>query len=124
MTLKIRRMKSYHPRKRGSGLVKQALHDMQHVMSRDIGELLVLAKEGAKEQISAAQHRAKSTFLKTAPEMSKEASKLGNLYVTRVREYLDSIDEVIHSNPFTLDPATISRCYTTAAQLEKQLQVA
>jgi hypothetical protein len=126
MTLKIRRMKSYHPRNRtrGSSLVRQALHDMQHVLSRDIGELLVLAKEGAKGQISDAQHKAKSTFLKTAPEMSKEASKLGDLYVTSVREYLNSIDEIIHSNPLTLDPATISRCYATTAQLEKQLKAA
>ncbi len=126
MTLKLRRMKAYHPRKRRKkgDLYKQTLHDLQHRLSADVGSLLLLVKEGSKEQIEKAHIQAKTDFLKTAPEMKHVANLLGERYITSVCQYLDSIDKLIHSNLFSLDPATINQCYTTTQKLERELLAA
>jgi hypothetical protein len=126
MGQRLRRMKIYHPRRRikGLDLHKQSLHDLQHRISADIGCLIVLCEEGNAHQISSAQQNARSGFLKHATEMEKIAQKMGDRYLRAVRDYLDSIDIIVHSDSVWLDEAKIRNCYTMTERLEKEISAA
>ncbi|MGC1878399.1 MAG: hypothetical protein WA347_04740 [Rhabdochlamydiaceae bacterium] len=126
MGLRLRRMKAYHPRRRikGLDLHKQNLNDIKHRISSDIGCLIVLFEEGNPDQITSAQQKAKSDFLKYGTEMQKIAQKMGDRYQRAVRDYLDSIDIIVHSTSEWLDEAKITNCYTMTEKLEKELSAA
>jgi len=126
MPIQYRRMRPYYPRKRSSGLKiqKQQLYDWQHKLSGDIGSLIVFIEEGQKDQVEQARIKAKSNFHKFAPEMQKLASGMGEKFAKAVREYLDSIDTIIHSEPGWLDDEKIKHCYTATEKLEKEIKVA
>jgi hypothetical protein len=116
-------MQTYHPRRRikGLDLYKQSLHDLKHKISSNIGCLIVLYEAGNFNQIISARQKAKSDFLKYASEMQKIAQKMGERYRRAVRDYLDSIDIIVHSNLEWLDEAKISHCYTMTERLEKEI---
>lgn len=126
MAPRLRRMKSYRPRRRSKGLDlhKQALHDLKHKISSDIGSLIVLYEEGSPTQITQAQLKAKSDFLKHSTEMQKIAQKMGERYLRAVRDYLDSVDIIVHSSATWLDEAKINHCYTMTEKLEKEIAAA
>jgi intein-encoded DNA endonuclease-like protein len=126
MAPRLRKMKTYRPRRRTKGLdlYKQSLHDLKHRISSNVGSLIVLFEEGNLNQITAAQQKAKSDFLKHASEMQKIAQKLGERYLRAVRDYLDSVDIIVHSNAEWLDEAKINNCYTMAEKLEKEISAA
>jgi hypothetical protein len=119
-------MKTYRPRRRVKGLDlhKQALHDLKHKISSDVGSLIVLYEEGNPTQITEAQQKAKSDFLKHASEMQKIAQKMGDRFLRAVRDYLDSVDMIVHSSSNWLDEAKINHCYTMTEKLEKELTAA
>ncbi len=121
-----RRMKAYRPRKRSSAidLDKQALHDIAHKISSDVGGLIVLIEEGNTTQIAHAQQRAKSDFLKHRTEMEKIAQKMGDRFVRAVRDYLDSIDTIVHSGPSWIDQEKVRQCFTMTQKLEKEISAA
>jgi len=124
MAPRLRRMKKYYPRRRAKGLDlnKQALRDLQHKISADIGGLIILLEEGNPEQILSIQQKAKSDYLKHASEMQKLAQKIGDRYLRAVRDYLDSIDIIVHSE--WLDEAKIKHCFAMTAKLERELSAA
>lgn len=126
MAPRLRRMKSYRPRRRAKqlDLHKQALHDLKHRISSDIGSLIVLFEEGNPTQITQAQQKARSHFLKHASEMQKIAQKMGERYLRAVRDYLDSVDVIVHSSSTWLDEAKISHCYSMTEKLEKEITAA
>jgi len=126
MPVQYRRMHPYHPRKRSSGLKlqKQQLCDWQHMLSSDIGSIIVLIEEGKKEQVEQARLKAKSDFIKFGPEMQKLASAMGEKFAKAVREYLDSLDSIIHSTPSWMDDEKIKHCYTVTEKLEKEIRAA
>jgi hypothetical protein len=126
MAPRLRKMKTYHPRKRTKGLdlYKQCLHDLKHKISADVGSLIVLFEEGNMTQITSAKQKAKSDFLKYASEMQKIAQKMGDRYARAVRDYLESIDIIVHSNSEWLDEAKINSCYTMAERLGKEISAA
>ena len=122
----LRRMKPYRPRRRSKklGSEKQMLRDLKHKISSDIGKLLVFIEEGNTEQASLAMQQAKNDFLKHSVEMQKIAQKLGDRYVGAVRDYLDSIDTIVHSQAAWIDEAKIRHCQMMTQKLEKELSVA
>jgi hypothetical protein len=123
---RLRRMRTYHPRRRTKGLdlYKQMLYDLKHKISADVGSLIVLFEEGNFNQIAFAQQKAKSDFLKHASEMQKIAQKMGDRYERAVRDFLDSVDMIVHSSSEWLDSAKISNCYTMTEKLEKEISAA
>jgi hypothetical protein len=127
MAPRLRRMKTYRPRKRRSkdlALQKQTLHDLTHKIHSDVGSFIVLIKEGNSEQITAAQQSAKRDFLKYAEEMQKVAQKMGNHFAHLVRAYLDSVDTIVHTQTAWIDDAKIRHCQVMISKLEKELAVA
>ncbi|HEY5235236.1 MAG TPA: hypothetical protein VIJ14_03565, partial [Rhabdochlamydiaceae bacterium] len=60
-----------------NALEKQMLVDLEKRISLNVGQFLVLTEEGELTQIALAHQRAKSEFLKFAPEMSRIALHLG-----------------------------------------------
>jgi hypothetical protein len=126
MAPRLRRMKKYHPRRRAKrlDLNKQALHDLQHKISTDIGSLIVLMEQGNPQQIAIVQQKAKSDYLKHAYEMQKIAQQMGDRFVRAVRDYLDSVDIIVHSNVEWLDEAKIKHCFAMTQKLEKELSAA
>lgn len=126
MAPRLRKMKTYRPRKRIQrlDLCKQALNDLKHKISADVGALIVLYEEGNQKQITEAQQKAKSDFLKHSAEMRKLAQKMGDRFVRAVRDYLDSIDVIVHSPSVWLDEAKIRHCYSMTEKLEKELVIA
>jgi len=126
MAPRLRRMKTYYPRRRRKGLDlhKQMLSDLKHRISSDVGSLIVLYEEGNTAQILAAQQKAKGDFLKYAGEMKTIAQKMGDRYERIVSDYLSSVDLIVHSNSPWLDEAKINHCYHMTEKLEKELRAA
>ncbi|MBS0620799.1 MAG: hypothetical protein JSS61_05005 [Verrucomicrobia bacterium] len=126
MAPRLRHMRAYRPRKRtkGASLHKQALHDLKHKISSNVGAMLVLHEEGDNSQFSLAQARAKSEFLKHRSEMEKIASTMGDRYMKAVRDYLNSVDTLLHVDPNWIDQEKIRTCYQMTERLEKELQIA
>jgi hypothetical protein len=126
MAPRLRRMKTYHPRRRTKSLDldKQSLHDLKHKINADVDSLIILFEEGNIDQIASAQQKAKGDLLKYAFEMQKLAQKMGDRYARAVRDYLESVDKIIHSNSEWLDEAKINHCYTTMQRLEKEISTA
>jgi hypothetical protein len=123
---RLRKMKAYRPRRRtrGKELYKQAIHDIKHRLSADIGGFISLLKEGNTSQISEAQQKAKADFLKHSEEMQKIAQKMGNKYFKAVREYLDSLDVIVHTNATWVDEEKIRHVYVTSERLDRELAAA
>ena len=119
-------MKPYRPRRRSSAidLNKQALHDLAHKISSDVGGLIVLIEEGNSSQIASAQQKAKSDFLKHRTEMEKIAQKMGDRFVRAVWDYLDSVDMIVHSGTTWIDREKIRQCFTMTEKLEKEISAA
>lgn len=125
MAPRLRKMKNYRPRRKRAqvsiDLQKQALHDLKHKISSDVGCLIVLYEEGNQTQITQAQAKAKSDFHKHSDEMVKIAKTLGDSTVRAVREYLDSVDLIVHAGSPWLDDAKIRNCFTMTEKLEKEI---
>ena len=123
---RLRKMHAYHPRRRtrGKELHKQAIHDIKHRISSDVNSYLILLKEGNATQITDAQIRAKTDFLKLSEEMQHIATKMGPKYVRAVRSYLDSVDAVVHTSKEWIDDATMSVCYKRSEELDRELSAA
>src|SRR6185369_8114362 len=64
-------------KKIANALEKQMLTDLEKRISLHLGSFLVLTEEGDPTQIALAHQKAKSEFLKFAPEMSRLALHLG-----------------------------------------------
>jgi hypothetical protein len=56
--------------------------------------------------------------------MQALANTMGGSFATAVREYLNSLDLIIHSEPGWIDEEKIRLCYTMTEKLEKQLLAA
>ncbi|MBI3236174.1 MAG: hypothetical protein HYZ48_00455 [Chlamydiales bacterium] len=120
-------MKSYAPRRRrGKSLEvhKQALRDLEHRMSREVSTLILLWEEGNAHAIETAKLKAKSQYLKHGNEMQKVAQTLGERYSRAVRDFLDSVDTILHSDSTWIDEAKVRRCYQMTQQLEKEISAA
>lgn len=127
MAPRLRRMKPYHPRRRrskGTLILKQSLADLKHKISGDVGSLIAMLEEGNVQQIPSLQQKAKSDLLKHRDEMQKIAEKMGERCAKAVRDYLDSVDVIIHTNPEWLDAEKIRNCFTMTQKLEKEIGAA
>ena len=126
MGARLRKMKPYHPRRRSKGINsnKQALHDLKHKLSADVGSFIVLLKQGNEVQIVQAQQKAKSDFLKHSMDMQKIAQQMGEKYVKVVREYLDSIDELVHTTSLWMDESKIHHCFQMSEKFDKEISAA
>ena len=103
---------------------KQKIIDLQHRLSASVGDFLVLLNEGNSQQIEHAKAKAKSDFLKYAPEMQHTAESLGGKFYRAVEDFLESIDMILHSAPGWIDEEKIARCYDSTQKLEKELKIA
>jgi predicted methyltransferase len=101
-------------------LEKQMLTDLEKRISINVGSYLVLTEEGDPTQIALAHQKAKSEFLKFAPEMSRLALHLGGEISYVVADFLDSVDVVLHND--LLDEDKISRCFHTTQRLQSELK--
>jgi len=103
-----------------NALEKQILVDLEKRISLNVGSYLVLTEEGDPTQIALAHQKAKSEFLKFAPEMSRLALRLGGEISYVVADFLDSVDVVLHND--LLDEDKISRCFHTTQRLQAELR--
>ena len=93
-------------------------------MSGEVSTLLLLCEEGSEQQIQAAKLKAKSGFLKYSDEMQQIAQQMGDRYVQAVRDFLSSVDEIVHSDTNWIDEAKVRNCYSMTQKLEKELGAA
>jgi hypothetical protein len=100
------------------------LLDLKHKINADVGKLLVFIEEGNTEQATLAMQQAKNGFLKHSNEMQKIAQKLGDRFASAVRDYLNSVDTIVHSQAAWVDEAKIRHCQMMTQKLEKELAVA
>lgn len=126
MAPRLRRMNPYHPRRRtrGKEIYKQAIHDIKHKLSTDVNGLLVLLKEGTSTQLADAKMKVKTAFLKHSEEMLHLAEKMGAKYAKSVREYLDSVDVIVHTSDLEVDNAKIHNLYSTSEKLDREISAA
>lgn len=102
-------------------LEKQRLSDMEHTVSADVGNFLVLLEEGSAADIEVARKKARGDLLKWGQEMQHIAQTLGGRYVKAVSEYINSIDTVLHCPTDFVDEEKVSDCFHTTRALEKML---
>lgn len=123
---RLRKMKPYYPRRRAKNveLHKQALRDLESKISREVSSLIVLIEEGNPDQIEAAKGKVRSDYLKHSDEMQKLAQLMGDRYSRAVRDFLDSIDVILHSGSPWIDEAKVRNCYNMTQKLEKELGAA
>ncbi|MEN9343224.1 MAG: hypothetical protein RLZZ453_11 [Chlamydiota bacterium] len=126
MSTRFRRIPSYKPRIRRTKkeISKQRLCDMQREISSHVGRLLVLIKEGNKEQVETAQYKARIDLIKTAPEMRKLAEKVNQTVYSATDRYLHSVEVVVHTPIIQIDPFSIDQCYLASRELEDNLKTA
>lgn len=126
MAPRLRKMRPYHPRRRAkkSDVRKQSLRDLEHKISSEVSGLVLLCEEGNQNQIEAAKQKAKSGYLKYGDEMQKIAQELGARYTRAVRDFLDSVDIIVHSDSHWIDEAKVRHCYTMTEKLTKEINVA
>ena len=110
-----------HPEKKSYPLQKQLLHDIEHKLSIDLGQFLLLIEEGKPEEIDHAQKMARGDLLKYGPEMQKLAQTLGAEYPNVVFQFLDSVDNLVHCPINFVDEVKINLCYKTMRTLERML---
>ncbi len=103
-------------------LQKQNLSDLERRISMHVGNFLVLIEEGSQTQIEQAKQKAQSELLKIGPDMEKVAQEIGGKFPVFVRDYLDSVDSILHSASGFVDDAKITRCFNTTQKLEKAVQ--
>lgn len=100
---------------------KQMLEDLEHRISLNLGNYIVLTEEGDPQQIAMAHQKAKSEFIKFGPEMHKIAQHIGGSISDAVDAYLSSVDTLLHTSGW-LDDDTISQCFDTTQRLESELK--
>ncbi len=130
MTLNLRRMKKYNPRRSSKEikLNKQKLKDLEHKIKADVGEFLVQIKEGSPEEVLKSSQRTKNDLLKIGPDMEKMAAEIGGRFPKIVHEFLHTVDVLLHpihtkSEPIDLwlDDAKIHSCHIATQKLEDAL---
>jgi hypothetical protein len=123
-------MKKYHPRRSSKEikLNKQKLIDLEHQLKADVGELLVLLKEGSQEDVIKTSQKTKSDLSKFGPDMEKVAAEIGGRFPKMVNEFLHTVDNIvrhpstpIENNTLWVDEAKIQSCYTATQRLEDAL---
>ena len=121
---RLRKMKPYHPRRsaRSLRLTRQQLLDLESKISMDIGTFLVLLEEGNAEQIELAARKARSDFLKHAPDIKKLGIEMGSNFPHLVDEFLSSIDTLLHIGQNWIDEGKMKDCYNATSKLEKALK--
>ncbi len=102
-------------------LEKQRLSDMEHKISADVGNFIVLLEEGTSTEIDNARKRARGDLLKWGTEMQQIAQTLGSNYVEAVSGYINTIDTVLHCPPDFVDEEKVSECFQVTRKLEKML---
>jgi hypothetical protein len=123
--VKLRKMKAFQPRTKRARTVrlsKQQLIDLEHKISADIGSFLVLLEQGNAEQVTSASQKARSDFLKLGPDMKKLATQMGGAFPKHVSDFLDSIDNILHTGVNWLDEGKIKDCYCATQRLEEALK--
>ena len=130
MTLNLRRMRKYHPRRSSKEikLNKQKLIDLEHQIKSDVGEFLVLIKEGSQEDALKSYKKTRGDLLKYRPDMEKVAEEIGGRVPKCVNEFLHTVDTILQnpespSESLTLwvDDAKINSCYNATQKLENIL---
>jgi len=105
-------------------LHKQLLKDLEHRLSKDLGEFLVLIEEANETAIDRAKQNARSSLLKYGPEMRKTAQLLGGKMPELVQSFLETIDNTLHAAQGWIDEAQILKCYRQTEELEKEIRAA
>lgn len=130
MTLNLRRMQKYHPRRSSKEikLNKQKLMDLEHRIKAGMGEFLVHIQEGATEEALKVSQKTRNDLLKFGPDMEKVAEQIGGRLPKFVHEFLHTVDTITHtphsssdSLSLWVDDAKIKSCYTATQKLENAL---
>ena len=106
------------------GLEKQQLADLEHLITKDVNNFLVLLETGSAQEIDQALHKARNDLMKFKPDMQKIAEKLGGNLPSIVDAFLTIADDVLHTTISMIDEALVSKCYQSTAKLEKELKAA
>jgi hypothetical protein len=123
-------MKKYHPRRSSKEikLNKQKLIDLEHQIKSDIGEFLVLIKEGMGEEAVKSSQKTKNALLKFGPDMEKVAAEIGGRVPKFVHEFLHTVDCLLPpshvapaSSSLWVDDNKIESCHTATRKLEDLL---
>ena len=102
-------------------LEKQRLSDMEHKISADVGNFIVLLEEGSAIDANNARKKARADLLKWGQEMQHIAQTLGGAYPETVSGYINSIDTVLHCRTESVDHDKLNHCYNSTRDLEKML---
>lgn len=126
MAPRLRKMEAFRPRPRKKRIMetKTTLLDLERKISQDLGALILFIEQKETLKISSLQLRLRADVHKHADQMAEAAKPLGPKAVAAVRQFLDSLNSVLHTKPEFIDPALLHTCYAKQQELEKILQAA
>ncbi len=109
---------------KGLELTKQMLHDLKHRFNTDVESLIAFAEQGNRDLLSTNRMKLKRDLLKYGGEMEKIAMRLGTKAVRYTRTFLDSLNEILHTESLWLDREKTQNFYKAVEQLESFLRAA
>lgn len=121
MKIKPRSMKKYTPRKKRASkdIQKQQLKDFEHLLSMDLGSLLVLLEEGTKKQAEQARAKMGSDLRKYGSDLEEVGRALGEDFPTVIRDYIKNMIQISQNTATDIDPAILNDHLKYAEKLRK-----
>ena len=124
MTLKVRKLKKYYPRRSATIMrpLRENLHNLEIKIQADLVLFLAAIQKGSKEDLAVTSEKIKHNLAKFGPEMQKIADEIGATFPKRVSTFLSSIEQVLQTqSAHTMDPTKIAYCNLATKKLEELL---
>jgi len=128
MTLKLRKMKKFYPRRSSKVLraQRQKLSNFKQNIQSEIGQLLSYLQEGNTAQALAISQKIQNHIINSRSTMEKIAQELGGALPKKLYQFLQSINglispDVITQSLYKPDANEIQECNKALEKLQKAL---
>lgn len=122
MKTKPRKMRTYTPRKRRSNkeILKQQMHDLEHLLSMDLSCFVVLSRGGSKKQKTNAHIRLKNDIKKYSPDLKDLGSEFGRNVQDIVDLYLKNMTQIAQHKDDKVDAILFNNHLNYSRMLKKE----
>ncbi len=109
--------------KKDDELKKKELEDLEHLLNKDLGSLLMLNNEGTPEQVAKAKQDLHSHVQKYSAEMEKLAESLNPQTAELVKKFMGALQDFLKTiDTTTIDPAKINDYHKIQTVLHEVLK--
>jgi hypothetical protein len=125
MSSRFRKMRKYHPRRSSKEIKenKQKLITIENRIKSELGNLVILLKEGAVKQAHTRSLQVQDDLLKLGSDMEKLATNIGGSVPKKVSDFLHMFNTLIliAKNEKNLDESNLQSYNYAAHKLDRAL---